>query len=149
MLEDSNDSTNFSVRRSLPLIRQDSVTHRHNLAVYVMAVLLFASGSSLENPDDSFKLTLLHSVIMIFSLYQLPYCSFWTVFDTVSSVLLFLSINPFLNVFVSVDFLVHQKDWLTYSGRTDRPSGLCQKIFISNKFSISAKDAHRRIWCSQ
>ena len=66
MLEDSNDSTNFSVRHSLPLIRQDSVTHRHNLAVYVMAILLFASGPSLENPDDSFELVLLHSVIMTF-----------------------------------------------------------------------------------
>ena len=32
-----------------------------------------------------------------------------------------VSINPSANVFVFGDFNVHYKDWLTYSGGTDRP----------------------------
>ena len=35
------------------------------------------------------------------------------VFDSISS-----NINPSANVFVSGDFNIHHKDWLTYSGRT-------------------------------
>ena len=34
-LDDSIDSGNFSVRGYLPLIREDSGTHMHGLAVYV------------------------------------------------------------------------------------------------------------------
>ena len=34
-LDDSVDSGNFSVRGDLPLIRKDSITHVHGLAVYV------------------------------------------------------------------------------------------------------------------
>ena len=45
-----------------------------------------------------------------------------TVFDTVSSNIdEVLSINPSTNVFIFGDFNVHHKDWLTYSGRADRP----------------------------
>ena len=36
-----------------------------------------------------------------------------------------LSINPSANLFVFGDFNVHHKDWLTYSGGTDRPGELC------------------------
>ena len=36
------------------------------------------------------------------------------------------------NVFVFGDFNVHHKDWLTYSGGTDRPGELCYNFFISN-----------------
>ena len=43
-----------------------------------------------------------------------------------------LSINPSANVFVFGDFNVHHKDWLTYSGRTDRPGELCHNFCISN-----------------
>ena len=35
-----------------------------------------------------------------------------------------LLINPSTNVSVFGDFNVHQKDWLTYSGRADRPGEL-------------------------
>ena len=35
-----------------------------------------------------------------------------------------LSINPSANVFVFGDFNVHQKDWLTYPGKTDRSGEL-------------------------
>ena len=45
----------------------------------------------------------------------------------------FLSISPFANVFVFGDFQKsHQKDWLTYSGGTDRPGELCYSFSILN-----------------
>ena len=40
-LDDSIDSGNFSVIDYLPLIRKDSSTHMHGLAVYVKEGLLF------------------------------------------------------------------------------------------------------------
>ena len=39
-----DDSGNFSVRGCLPLIRNDSITHMHGLAVYVKEGLPFAKG---------------------------------------------------------------------------------------------------------
>ena len=45
-LNDLIDSANFSVRVYLPLIRKDSNTHIHGLAVYVKEWLLFASDLS-------------------------------------------------------------------------------------------------------
>ena len=47
-LDDSIDSGNFSVRGYLPLIRKDSSTHMHGLAVYVNEGLSFAWDLSLE-----------------------------------------------------------------------------------------------------
>ena len=41
-LDDTTDSGNFSVRGYLSLIRKDSVTHMHGLAVYVKEGLPFA-----------------------------------------------------------------------------------------------------------
>ena len=41
-LDDSIDSGNFSVTGYLPLIRKDSITHMHGLAVYVKEGLPFA-----------------------------------------------------------------------------------------------------------
>ena len=63
-LDDSIDSGNFSVKGYLPLIRNDSSTHVHGLAVYVKEGLPFAQELSLENSADSylcFRLALLHS----------------------------------------------------------------------------------------
>ena len=42
-----------------------------------------------------------------------------------------LSINPSANV-VFGEFNVHHKDWLTYSGGTDRPGEICYNFSISN-----------------
>ena len=53
-LDDSIDSGNFSVRGYLPLIRKDSNTHMHGLAVYVKEGLPFAQDLSLENTADSY-----------------------------------------------------------------------------------------------
>ena len=67
-----------------------------------------------------------------FFLYQSPSLSLCTVFDSISSNIdEVLLINPSA-VFVFGDFNVHHKDWLTYSGGTDRPGELCYNFSISN-----------------
>ena len=53
-LDDSIDSSDFSMRGYLPLIQKDSVTHMHGLAVYVKEGLPFARDLSLENSADSY-----------------------------------------------------------------------------------------------
>ena len=50
-LDDSIDSGNFSVRGYLPLIQNDSTTHKHVLTVYVKGHP-FAEDLSLENSAD-------------------------------------------------------------------------------------------------
>ena len=118
------------------MVQNDSSTHMHGPAVYVKEGLPFARDLSLENSADSylcFRLALLHSVSCFFFLYQLPSSSLCTVFDSISSNIdEVLSINPSANVFVFGDFNVHHKDWLTYSGGTDRPGELCCNFSISN-----------------
>ena len=120
ILDDSIDSGNFSVRGYLLLIRKDSSTHMHGLAVYVKEGLPFARDLSLENSADSylcFRLALLHSLSYFFFLYRSPSLSFCTVSDSISSNIdEVLSINPSGNVFVFGDLDVDQKDCLTYSG---------------------------------
>ena len=126
----------FSVRGCLPLIQKDSIPHIHGLAVYVKEGLPFARDLSLKNSADSylcFRLALLHSVSYFFFLYWSPSSALCTVFDSISSNIdEVLSINPSANVFVFGDFNVHHKDWLTYSGGTDRPGELCYNFSISN-----------------
>ena len=123
-LDDSIDSGNISVQGYLPLIQKNSVTHISGLAVYVKEGLPFAQDLSLENSADSylcFRLALLHSVSYFFFLYRSPSSALCTVFDSISSNIgEVLSIHPSVNVFVFGDFKIHHKDWLTYSGRTDR-----------------------------
>ena len=135
-LDDSIDSGNFFVRGYLPLTRKDFSTHMHGLAVYVKEGLLFARDLSVENSADSylcFRLALLHSVFYFFFLCRSPSSSLCTVFDSISSNIdEVLSINPSGNVFVFGDFNVHHKDWLTYSGGTDRPGELCYNFSVSN-----------------
>ena len=68
-----------------------------------------------------------------FFLYRSPSLSLCTNFDSVSSNIdEVLLINPSTNVFVFGDFNVHHKDWLTYSGGTDRPGELCYNFSISS-----------------
>ena len=73
ILDDSIDSGDFSVRGHLPLIRKDSSTHVHGLAVCVKKLLPFARDLSLENSADfylCFRLALLHTVSYFFFLYR-------------------------------------------------------------------------------
>ena len=59
--------------------------------------------------------------VLIFFLYQSPSSSLCLVFYSISSNIdEVLSIKPSTNAFVFGDFNVHLKDWLTYSGGTDR-----------------------------
>ena len=54
------------------------------------------------------------------------------VYDAISSNINgVLPINPSANVLVFEDFNSHDKDWLTYSGGTDRPREVCYIFSIS------------------
>ena len=122
-LDDSIDSGDVSVRGYLPLIRKDSSAHTHGLAVYVKEGLPFAQDLALKKFCRFlyFRLDLLHSASYYFFLYRSPSSSLCTIFDSISSNTdEVLSINPSANVFVFGDFIVHHKDWLTYSGGTDK-----------------------------
>ena len=126
-----------NIRGLICMVLYDSSTHMHGIAVYVKGGRLpFAHHLSLENSADSylcFRLALLHSVSYFFFLYQSASSSLCTVFDSISSNIdEVLSMNPSANVFVFGDFNVHHKDWLTYSGGTDRPGELCYNFSISN-----------------
>ena len=138
-LDDSNDSSNLSVRGYLPLIRKDSITHMHGLAVYVKEGLPFAQELSLGSSADSylcFRLALLYSVSYLFFMYQSPSLSLCTVFDSVpSNIDEVLSINPSADAFVFGEFNVHRRDWLTYSGGTDGSGELYYNFSISNDFT--------------
>ena len=87
-LDDSTDSSNFSVKSYLPLIQKDSITHIHGRAVYVKEGLLFAQDLSVEISVDSylcFRLALLHSVSYFFCLGRLPSSLLCTIFYSISS----------------------------------------------------------------
>ena len=109
-LVDSIDSGNFSVRDYLHLIRKDSVTHMHGLAVYVKEGLPFPWDVSLESSADSylcFRLALLCSVSYFFFIYRSPSSSLCMVFDSISSNIDEVpSINPSANVPFLGDFKV-------------------------------------------
>ena len=113
-LDDSIDSGNCCLRGYLPLIRKDSSTYMHGLAVFMNEGLPFAWDLPLQNSADSylsFQLVLFHSVSCFFFLYQSPHLSLCTVFDSISTKIdEILSIKPSVNVFVSGDFNVHHKD---------------------------------------
>ena len=113
----------------LSLIRKDSSTHMNGLAVYVKEGLSLVRGLSLENSADSylsFRLALLHSVSYFFFLYRSPSWLLCTAFDSISS-----NVDEVL----SAKQLVYHKDWLTYSGGTDRSGELCYNFSISNNLT--------------
>ena len=101
----------------------------HGLAVYVKEGLPFVQDLSLENSVDSylcFRLALLHSVSYFCFLYRSPSLSLCMVFYFISSNIdEVLLINPSAHVFVFGDFNIHHKNWLTYSGGTDKSGELC------------------------
>ena len=135
-LDDSIDSGNFSMTGYLPLIWKGSITHMHVLAAYMKEGVPFAPDLSLENSTHSylcFQLALLHSVFYFFFLYWSPSLSLYTVFDFISSNIdEVFSINPSAKLFVFGYLDIHHKDWLTYSGGTDRPGELCYNFSVTN-----------------
>ena len=69
----------------------------------------------------------------LFFFYPSSSLSLWTVFDSLSSNIdEVLSINPSTNVFVFGDFNANHKDWLAYSGGSDRPGEVCYNFSISH-----------------
>ena len=106
-LDDLIDSGNFSVKGYPPLIRKDSVTLMHGLAVYVKEGLPFVRDLSLENSADSylcFRVALRHSVSYFFVLYWSPSSSLCRVFESISSNIdEFFSISPSAIVLVFGD----------------------------------------------
>ena len=71
-----------------------------------------------------------------FSPYRSPSLILRTVFDSISSNIdEILLINQSANVFAFGDFEVHHKDWLTYSGGSDRYCELCYNFSIANNLT--------------
>ena len=94
----------------------------HGLAVYIREGFPFAWDLFLGNSIDfylCFQLALFHSVSYLFS----------SINHLTDEALL---INSSANTFVFGEFNFHYKNCLTYSGRADRPGGLCYNISISN-----------------
>ena len=97
--EDSVDSLKFSVRGYLPLSQRDSGTDERSCSVHVFDCPYF-----------------------VFILCWLLYSPLGTGFDDISS-----SIDN-SEAIVCGNLNIHHKDWVTYSGRTDRPSKLYRKF---------------------
>ena len=72
------------------------------------------------------------SVVFFFFLYQSQLSLCTNFFSISSNIDEFLSVSPSANVFFFGDFNAHRKNWLTYSGGTDRPGELCYNCSVSN-----------------
>ena len=109
-------------------------------------------------PDESHlcsSFALFHSV-MYFFLYQLPFSTSCTVFDSVSTNIdKVLSVHSYTKIFACGDFSVHHEDWLTYSGVTDRPGELCCNFSVSHDLTQGLypgpwlSDSHTWLWYLQ
>ena len=128
-MDDSIDSDNFSVRVHNPLIQKDSATHKHNIPVWK---IIWEKEFLLHGTFSRKLCGFLHVFYWLY--FNQCLTSFSSIDDLRLSarfLILFyltdevLSINPIANVFVFRDFSVHHKDWLTYSGGTDRTGEVC------------------------
>ena len=99
----------------------------NGLVVYVREGLLFARYLSLENSADSYVFDWIYFTQCLTSFSSISHLlRLHALFDSISSNIDgVLPINPSANVYVLGDFNVHHKDWLTYSGGTDRSGELC------------------------
>ena len=76
-------------------------------------------------------------IVMLLFPLLITFTLLCTVCDSVlSNIDEVLSINPSANVFVFGNFNVHHKDWLNYSGGTDRPGELCYNFYIPNNVTL-------------
>ena len=126
----------------------------HGLVVYVKERLPFAWDLSLENSGflHMFLTDFTSLSVLLLFLYWLPSLSLCTVFDSIlCNIDEVLSINSCANVFAFEDFNVHHKDWLPYSGRTDRSGELCYNFSTSNELTQMVVNFPTRIpdWVSQ
>ena len=142
-LDDSIDSSNLSVGGYLPLIRKDSSTHMHGLAVYVKEGLTFAQELSLENSADSylcFRLALLHSVSYFLFLYRSPSSSLCTVFDSILDEV--VSINPSANPSLVSYILISVAYQTDLSGKKQHQSSYYNCRFTEITSNIRRKKIH-------
>ena len=106
----------------------------HDLAVYVKEGLPFAWDLNSASSYLCFRLASLHTqfITSFSSIDHIlhPYPQFFG--STSSNIDEVLLINPSANELVLGDFNIHHKDWLTYSGGTDRSGELCCNFSISN-----------------
>ena len=127
-LDGSIDSGNFSMRGYLPLIRKDSSTHMHCLAVYMKERLPLGLISR-----KLCRFLLMFSTVFTSLSVLLLFPLLITFFIFVYSFLFyFISINPSANVFVFGDFNIHHKNWLTYSNGTDGSGKLYYHFSVLN-----------------
>ena len=69
-------------------------------------------------------------------LYQSPSSLLCLVFDSISpNIDKVLSVNPSVIVFIFGDFNIYHKDWLTFSGGTDRPGEIYYNFSITNELT--------------
>ena len=105
----------------IPLNLKDSLTRLHDLPGYVKEGLPFAWDLSLKNFSMGFTslsdLLLFPQVIGSLSLCM--------VFDVLSSNIDEVLSSTHLLMWLSGVFNIYHKDWVTYSGETDRPGELC------------------------
>ena len=134
-LDESIDSSNFSVRGLLLLIWKDYYSYVWSCSLYEGRT--FSLMGLISRMLCRFLLIFLtgytYSLSYFFSPYWSPSLSLCADFDSVlSNIDKVLSISPSANVFVIGDFKVHHGDWLTYSGVTDLVNSL---INISNNLT--------------
>ena len=122
-LSETNLSSNFAdsdfcIPGYLPIIRKDSSTHMHGLAVYARDTLPISREVHLEKPTEPFmcfRLSLLHSTSYLFFLYRSPSSQDCSVLDSVSqSIDSALTSYPSANIFVFGDFNAHHREWLNH-----------------------------------
>ena len=75
-------------------------------------------------------ITLFNALLLFHLLITFLVCTFFNAISSnIDNILL---TNPSAKVFAYGDFNIHQKDWPTFSGGTDRPGELCYNFSISN-----------------
>ena len=115
--------------------QEDSVTHMLGLAVYAKEGVSFAWYLYLEPRTKTLQICMyffdwLCFLQYHFFLYGSLSSSLCMVSDISSNIDQILSINLCAYVFVFRDFNIYHKDWLIYSGGTDRSGELCCNIIV-------------------
>ena len=103
-----------------------------SLLTFLLYVRQTCEGYNLQILTYVFDWFYLCSVLLLFPL-SVTFFGFMHSFDSISSNIdEVLLINLSANVFVFGDFNIHPKDWVTYSGGTDKSGELSYNFSISN-----------------
>ena len=129
------DSNRFTVPGYHPILRKDSSTHMHGLAIYIRDSLPIARALDFETPDKSYmclRLSLLQCTSYLFFLYRSPSSDDCTLLDDISfHIDGILQQHPSSNVFVFGDFNAHHSDWLSHSDGTNLAGERCFNFALS------------------